>query len=204
MNRLVVSADSPPTSNEKVICSQCRNILWKPVCCRKCTLIFCARCQPRQNFFKELVSLFKKVDTRSTTTGCDHRQGGPVPDDVLSELGKLRVRCAFAANGCQVISSYHDLQQHEMECEYENFPCEVCQLALSKRPPVVEHTLRICFEEMKRKDPAPIQQQFIKLLSVSEQMEEENRHLRAMIENLETRLTTLDFTCLKRPTASKN
>jgi hypothetical protein len=53
---------------------------------------------------------------------------------------------------------YYDLERHEQQCEFENIPCQLCQLLLSKRPPVVKHTLRACFEEMRRKNPAGIQQ----------------------------------------------
>jgi hypothetical protein len=82
-------------------------------------------------------------------------------------------------------------------------PCQVCQLPLSKRPPVEEHTLRVCFEEMMRKNPAPMQQQFMRLLNATEKVEAENHLLRSMIDEFEVQLNTLDSACVKKNVANK-
>ncbi|CAF4688074.1 unnamed protein product, partial [Rotaria socialis] len=81
----------------------------------------------------------------------DSQSQASLPDTVLCcECGHM------ASNGCRVISYYPNLERHEKMCEFEMIPCELCQLLLSKRPPIVEHTQRDCFEHMHGKNPAGI------------------------------------------------
>jgi hypothetical protein len=68
---------------------------------------------------------------------------------------------------------------------------------------IVEHTLRVCFEEMMRKNPAPMQQQFMQLLNATEKTEAENRLLRSMIDEVKVQLNTLDSACIKKNVANK-
>jgi hypothetical protein len=150
-----------------------------------------------------LSSFFSKQPDRHEKDNCKNFEEAPAPHDITKDLGRLRVRCAYAPNGCQVVSPYYDLEEHELQCEFEMFPCQVCQLPLSKRPPIVEHTLRVCFEEMMRKNPAPMQQQFMQLLNATEKTEAENRLLRSMIDEVKVQLNTLDSACIKKNVANK-
>ena len=102
-----------------------------------------------------------------------------------------------------MISSYNELEAHEERCEFEMVPCQLCQLPLSRRPPVTEHTLRICFEQMTRRNPVPIQQQLTALLNANEKVDIENRNLRSMIDNLQHQLNTLDSACVKKETSKR-
>ncbi|CAF1147110.1 unnamed protein product [Adineta steineri] len=192
-NRIVLDESSQPILNDRLLCSKCHNIFWKPVSCRICGVIFCKRCCPRPNFYTMLFS--KRSHEKND---CKNFKEVPAPHDITVDLGRLRVRCAYAPNGCQMISPYNDLEEHESQCEFEIVPCQVCQLPLSKRPPIVEHTLRVCFEEMMRKNPAPMQQQFMQLVNVTEKAEAENRRLQSVIDNLKIQLNTLDSTCIKK------
>ncbi|CAF4923110.1 unnamed protein product, partial [Rotaria socialis] len=90
------------------------------------------------------------------TKSCEDFDGIPISGRTTNDLARLRVRRSYAPNGCRVISYYPDLERHEKTCESERISCELCQLPLSKRPPIVEHTQRDCFEYMHGKNPAGI------------------------------------------------
>jgi hypothetical protein len=101
-----------------------------------------------------------------------------------------------------MIPLYCDLEQHERHCPFERIPCEVCQLPLSKRPPIAQHTVRACFQEMMRKNPAGIQRQFMTLLDATEKAEADNRRLQTMIDELKTQLNNLNSVCVKKTDAN--
>ncbi|CAF3710495.1 unnamed protein product [Rotaria sordida] len=124
-------------------------------------------------------------------------QKAPVPSHIITDLTKLRVRCAYAPNGCRVISFYYDLEQHEKTCEFEMIPCKLCQLPLSRRPPIVEHTRRACFEYMLNKNPAGIQQQFMILFNAVDEAKADNHRLQSTINDIKTQLNKLNSICLK-------
>ena len=201
LDRIVLEDGMQMILNEKLFCENCKNILWNPISCRTCNSAFCGPCHPPKNIFQRLSrSLFFTNETKRgrKECNCKHFQEAPAPNDLLTALSKLRVHCAYAPNGCQMILPYFDLEEHESVCEFEMVPCEICQLPLSKRPPIVEHTLSICFREMVRKNPAPIQQQFMQLANATKQLEAENRRLQSMLEELRTRFNALNKVCVKR------
>lgn len=197
-NRIVFDNGSEAILSDRLICLKCRNILWKPVSCGICAAIFCEKCRPRKSVFKNMLSFFKTQRSQHQKDNCDDFEEVLAPHDITTNLGRLRVRCVYDPNGCQVILPYNTLEEHERQCEFERVPCRVCQLPLSKRPPVVEHTLRVCFEELMRKNPAPMQQQFMQLMNATEKVDVENRRLQSMIHDLRVQLNTLDAACVKR------
>ncbi|CAF1089577.1 unnamed protein product [Didymodactylos carnosus] len=109
------------------------------------------------------------------TNNCENFEEAPVPNHIATDLSRLPIRCAYAPNGCQVRLLYNDLEQHEQQCEFQMMPCSLCQLPLSKQSPIVQHTLPACFEQMHRKNPAGIQQQFMNLLNATERIEVDNQ-----------------------------
>ncbi|CAF0814931.1 unnamed protein product [Adineta ricciae] len=189
---------------DRLFCSKCRNILWSPVSCSICGITLCERCRPQQNVFNPFKYMLQiNVGVRHERSNCNDFREVPAPTDIISDLERLQIYCAYAPNGCQVISLYNELEAHEKLCEFEMVPCQLCQLPLSGRPPVTEHTLRICFEEMTRKYPIPIQQQLTALLNANEKVDIENRNLRSMIDNLQSQLNTLDAACIKKNTSKR-
>ncbi len=68
---------------------------------------------------------------------------------------------------------------------------------------VEEYTLRVCFKEMMRKNPAPMQEEFMQLVNAVEKVEAENRLLRSIIDDFKVQLNTLDSTCVKKNIANK-
>ncbi|CAF1247441.1 unnamed protein product [Rotaria sordida] len=196
-NRIILDKESYAALPNTVLCSKCRNVLWRPVSCGKCGAMFCEQCQPTTSIFKKITTFFGAQRTQHGTNNCENFEEAPVPSHIITDLTKLRVRCAYAPNGCRVISFYYDLEQHEKTCEFEMIPCKLCQLPLSRRPPIVEHTRRACFEYMLNKNPAGIQQQFMILFNAVDEAKADNHRLQSTINDIKTQLNKLNSICLK-------
>ena len=132
------------------------------------------------------------------TKNCENFDGTPISNRTTNDLARLRVCCSYAPNGCRVISLYYDLERHEQTCEFERIPCELCKLPLSQRPPIVQHTRRACFEHMRNKNPAAMQQHFMILFNVMEEAKAENHRLQSTINDMKTELKNLDLICIKK------
>ncbi|CAF3403419.1 unnamed protein product [Rotaria socialis] len=120
----------------------------------------------------------------------------------MDALTALQVRCAYAPNGCEVISSYGDLEQHEIQCEFENIPCQLCRLPTSNRKNAKKHTLQECFQYMQNKNPSQIQQQFMTLLNTIHDAQTDISRIQSNIDRAITRIDELDSTCVKKPTTA--
>ena len=114
------------------------------------------------------------------------------------------VRCAYAQNGCPMILPYHALEYHEQYCDFEKIPCKLCQKPLSQRNSDGEHSTTACFEEMRRRNPAGIQQQFKLLLNATEKAEAENKRLSRITERLQIQMNDLDNIYMKKPEKREN
>ncbi len=139
----------------------------------------------------KISSFFSIQRKQHGTNNCEKFDGIPIPSQVTNDLARLRIRCVYAPNGCRVISSYYDLERHEQTCEFEMIPCQLCQLPLPNRPPIVQHTRRVCFEHMCDKNPAGIQQQFMILFNAMEETKAENHRLESTIKQIQAELKTL-------------
>ena len=201
-HRIVHDNSSHSVLTDALICSECHNVFWNPVCCGICGTIYCKKCRPQQSIFSRITTFFGAHRSQHGKNYCENFEESPVPHNIITNLGRLRVRCAYAPNGCEVISLYCDLEQHERQCPFERIPCEICQFPLSKRPPITQHTRRACFEEMMRTNPAGIQRQFMTLLNATEKVEADNRRLQSTIEELKTQLNTLNSVCVKKTTTN--
>jgi hypothetical protein len=197
-NRIVPSEDLHSVLTDGLLCWECHNVAWRPVSCQKCGTIFCKKCRPQSGFFDKITTFFGGQRPRHGMNNCENFEEGPLPNNITAGLGRLLVRCAYAPNGCRVMSLYYDLERHEKQCEFEMIPCRVCQLPLSKRPPIVPHTLRTCFVQMERKNPAGIQQQFMILLNAIEKAEIENHRLQSIIDDVKAQVNNLNATCVKK------
>ncbi|CAM2704298.1 unnamed protein product [Rotaria socialis] len=118
--------------------------------------VFCEKCCHYGGIVGKITSFFSFQLKQHRTKSCEDFEGIPISGRTTNDLARLRVRRSYAPNGCRVISYYPDLERHEKTCEFEMISCELCQLPLSKRPPIVEHTQRDCFEYMHGKNPAGI------------------------------------------------
>lgn len=197
--RIVRDQDSKVDLNDKLFCSTCRDVVWKPVYCGKCGCIFCGKCRPQIGFFNRITTFFGAERPRHGIHNCENFEEMPVPNHIATELGQLRVRCAYVQNGCEMLPSYYDIQHHESQCEFENIPCELCRKPVSRRPPVVQHSVRACFEEMRRRNPSGIQQQFMTLLNATEEAKAENLRLQATTNRLQSQINNLDSKYVKIP-----
>ncbi|CAF1474822.1 unnamed protein product [Rotaria sp. Silwood1] len=130
--------------------------------------------------------------------GCEDFEETQISSQVIHELAKLRVRCAYASNGCRVLLFYYELEQHERVCEFESIPCELCQYPLSKRSPMAEHTRRACFEYMRNKNPSGIQQQLMILYNAFEESQAENRRLQLTITQMQKEFRDLNAACVRK------
>ena len=197
-DRIVFDQDTKTDLGDGLLCTVCCKVVWKPVYCGRCRSIFCYKCRPQVGFLKKVSTFFGGERPRHGRTNCDQFEEASIPPSITTDLRKIRVRCAYRQNGCRTLSYYYDLERHEKECQFENIPCKVCQLPLSKREPIVMHTTRACFEEMRRRNPAAIQQQFMMLLDATEKIEAENRRLKSVTENLQRQINTFDSTYEKK------
>ncbi|CAF4400203.1 unnamed protein product [Rotaria sp. Silwood2] len=203
-NRIVLDEDSYSALPDTVLCSKCRNVLWRPVSCGKCGALFCEQCRPTSSIFKKITTFFGGQPTQHGTNNCEHFEEVPVSSYIINNLAKLRVRCVYAPNGCRVISSYYDLERHEKICEFEMIPCKLCQLPLSRRPPIVDHTRRACFEYMFKKNPAGIQQQFMILFDAVDEAKADNHRLQLTINDVKTQLNKLNSICIQKKNTKSN
>jgi hypothetical protein len=198
--RIVLDHDSKTGLSDELLCTLCRNVVWKPVYCGQCGCIFCDKCRPQVGFFSKISTFFGAERPRHGRNNCEHFEEVPVPTHITADLRQSRIRCAYEKNGCRMLLYYYDLEQHEKQCKFENIPCQICQLSLSRRQPIVKHSTRACFEEMRRKNPFGIQQQFIVLLNATEKAEVENRRLKLVTDNLQEQIDNLDSKYVKKPT----
>lgn len=197
-DRVVLDEAAKAGINNQMLCEQCGNIVWKPVSCAKCIGTFCTKCRPQVGFFQSITTFFGAERPRHGRRNCDNFEEATIPNYIATELNQLRIRCAYARNGCPMILFYDQLAYHEENCEFERIPCNICQLPLSNRPRVAQHTTRACFEEMRRNNPAGIQQQFMILLNRAEQAEAENRRLQTLINELTQKVDSLDSKYVKK------
>ena len=196
--RVVLDPDSKTDVHDELVCTTCRDVVWKPVYCGQCRSIFCSKCRPQVGFFSRVSTFFGAERPRHGRRNCENFEEAPIPTSVTKDLGTLRIQCAYEQNGCRILSQYYDLERHESQCPFENIPCQICQFPLSKRKPVVSHSTRACFEEMGRKNPAAIQQQFMTLLEATERAETENRRLKSVTEELQRQINTFDSKYVKK------
>ena len=197
--RIVLDQDSKMGLSDEYFCTVCRNVVWKPIYCKQCECIFCYKCRPQTSFISRISTFFGAERPRHGRNNCDNFEEVLVPTHITATLSKLRVRCAYEQNGCRMLLYYYDLEQHEKQCEFENIPCQVCQLPLSRRQPIITHSRRACFEEMLRKNPFGIQQQFMVLLDATEKAEAENRRLKSVTEDLQEQINNLDSIYVRKP-----
>ncbi|CAF3836751.1 unnamed protein product [Rotaria sp. Silwood1] len=195
-NRVVLDSASPFADN--VICSVCGNVFWKPVSCKNCSTVFCMKCRPTGGILGKISSFFKIQQKFHGKNGCEDFEETQISSQVIHELAKLRVRCAYASNGCRVLLFYYELEQHERVCEFESIPCELCQYPLSKRSPMAEHTRRACFEYMRNKNPSGIQQQLMILYNAFEESQAENRRLQLTITQMQKEFRDLNAACVRK------
>ncbi|CAF1052791.1 unnamed protein product [Adineta steineri] len=104
-------------------CSICRDLLWKPVACRKCETPFCSTCMNR----------WLANRTITCPTCCDTYIERKCPPFVTKVLSHLQIICFYQANGCQEILPYEALDKHEIECGYQFAKCPGCQLEMLKK-----------------------------------------------------------------------
>ena len=186
-NRLL----SKGRSTESILCSKCGHVVWKPVSCKICQTVFCHKCCPWSGVIGSLMTFFSSTKTHGRNH-CDKFVEAPLPERIAKDLSATQIRCCYASNGCSQVCLYDDLIAHEQRCDFEAVPCSLCQYPISKRRPIGEHTTRACFEQMQKKNPSAIQQQFMILLKAMEQSKEEHARLRSSIDQLRTDLKTLD------------
>lgn len=191
-DRIVLSEKSAACFNDELLCATCREVLWKPVYCGKCEGLFCGKCRPAVGFFKSITIFFGAERPRHGRKNCDSFEEARIPNHIINGLSELMVRCAYAQNGCPMILPYHDLEYHEQYCDFEKIPCKLCRKPLSQRNSDGEHSTAACFEEMRRKNPAGIQQQFKLLLDATEKAEAENKRLSKITQLLQTQMNDLD------------
>lgn len=198
MNRIDKSRLVHPIEGLNVIlCSSCNHIVLKPVCCKNCQAIFCYKCSPWSGFLSGVLNFFSQRSTHGSK-GCQKFEEGTVTDHVMNQLRITRVQCCYSRNGCPEQCLYNDLIDHEAGCTYESVPCLICQYPISKRPPIVNHSKKRCFEHMLQKNSTPVQHQMMFLFKSLEESRNENTRLNLSILELEQKIKTLDSQCVKK------
>lgn len=203
-DRIVLSQNAATCFADELLCSTCRCVLWKPVYCGKCETLFCGKCRPQVGFFKSITVFFGAERPRHGPKNCENFEEAPIPNHIITDLRRLTVRCAYAPNGCPATPFYYELEYHEQNCEYEKVPCELCQKPLSQRNSNERHSTRACFEEMRRKNPSGVQQQFKILLDATERAEAENARLKTITTDLITKMNNLDKIYMRKPEKREN
>ncbi|CAF3296634.1 unnamed protein product [Rotaria socialis] len=201
--RIVFDRRSHAILTERLLCSKCQTIFWNPVSCATCGKVLCKTCCPRGNTLSRMMrSFFHARSKSSNSNDCRRFEETSAPSSIMDALTALQVRCAYAPNGCEVISSYGDLEQHEIQCEFENIPCQLCRLPTSNRKNAKKHTLQECFQYMQNKNPSQIQQQFMILLNTIHDAQTDISRIQSNIDRAITRIDELDSTCVKKPTTA--
>ncbi|CAF0772257.1 unnamed protein product [Adineta ricciae] len=197
-NRIVPGKSTEATGNDKLFCTECRNVVLRPVCCQNCKNIFCNSCRPQIGFFNKITTFLGAQRPRHGRNNCEVFEEGSLPTDLVTDLARLSIRCAYAPNGCQETPYYYDLEDHERYCEFEMIPCQTCQMPISRRSPETKHSLQECFAVMYEKNPSGIQQQFTALLDATETVRAENRRLKAVVDNMRGEINDLKGRCEKK------
>jgi len=97
--------------SEELICSICLDIVWKPICCSKCSSPFGETCL--NNWFE-----YNKLCPKQ----CIFEKSEVTP--LLKRLiNKIEFYCLFKHNGCNQIIKYGDFYNHVNLCDYSNYKC---------------------------------------------------------------------------------
>jgi len=107
---------------ERVTCSICHNILWKPICCSECEYSFCKYCISKWS-----------LQSKGCPNRCRHfieKRVPPILNDILSDI---KVACLYSINGCGEVLRYNALEKHENECGFVASECRGCKKLICKK-----------------------------------------------------------------------
>lgn len=104
-------------------CSICLEVYDHPIQISTCKHIFCANC---------IYQWINKCDD-APTCPCDRRTISrhllrSAPKHLKKQINQLGVKCQFMSKGCKATVKYHELKQHQQNCEFNpKYSRKLCQ-----------------------------------------------------------------------------
>ena len=122
-----------------LICLNIPNIICKdsPAECKKCSQVFCARC----------IEMVIKSDAKCPNCR-EYLQVRKMNRYLKEILAKVKMRCHFNGDGCQVALPLEQLVAHESQCEYDSSLCpNDCGQRIIKKH-LEDHLTNLCSNQL--------------------------------------------------------
>ncbi|CAF1062554.1 unnamed protein product [Rotaria sp. Silwood1] len=113
----------PKVDIDDLECSICRGLLWKPVACQSCETSFCSTC-----INQWLIDHPKHCPNR-----CETYIERKCPPFIAKLLAQLNMKCFYQSHGCDQVTSYEELDKHEIECGFQPRQCSGCKSEILKK-----------------------------------------------------------------------
>ncbi|CAF3786849.1 unnamed protein product [Rotaria sp. Silwood1] len=107
----------PKVDIDDLECSICRGLLWKPVACQSCETSFCSPC-----INQWLIDHPKHCPNR-----CETYIERKCPPFIAKLLAQLNMKCFYQSHGCDQVTSYEEIDKHEIECGFQPRQCSGCK-----------------------------------------------------------------------------
>ncbi|CAF3752506.1 unnamed protein product [Rotaria sp. Silwood1] len=107
----------PKVDIDDLECSICRGLLWKPVACQSCETSFCSTC-----INQWLIDHPKHCPNR-----CETYIERKCPPFIAKLLAQLNMKCFYQSHGCDQVTSYEEIDKHEIECGFQPRQCSGCK-----------------------------------------------------------------------------
>lgn len=114
----VINAQENKKFLQRLVCSICLNILWKPVSCTNCQSHFCEDC------ITQCVT-----STNTCPNRCPYVKANP-HHIVLDLLSVLQVMCENKQKGCDENIDYEQLEKHPADCPFRSVECKQCKILI--------------------------------------------------------------------------
>jgi hypothetical protein len=137
---------------DDLICPICSNLVFNPVICKETQCIFCKEC---------ITKWVKKIGDSASCPQCQQVFIFDVlPRLIKNLINRVKLRCFFHQQGCQVIVLYEQFISHVKSCEFSTYKCLVspqCNFSGTKNE-VLSHinicsitTCKYCEKEFSKK-----------------------------------------------------
>jgi hypothetical protein len=115
---------SPKEAYEPLICMICLNISNNPLLIKCCESISCTNC----------IDDCIKKNNKCPKCRFDDPQKEVPSRFIMRLFSNLRVKCVYEEKGCSEVTSYENIEQHEMKCQYNpnrKIKCDKCSTELN-------------------------------------------------------------------------
>ena len=193
---------------ERLTCSICLHVLWKPVCCSICQIAYCdacitkwinnnnnLKCPNKCLFIKSKASPYLNQILSDLTIKCRYSNLGCKEIFYYDEIEKHEKSCSGICKFCQQSEAIDKLVMHQEDCKLAKVCCNACKKTFS-RLEIKDHSeldcLRKLYDDLK-KDIVHREYEFNQLKIEKENLAGEKNSLLSLCKNYEFILSKNSF-----------